>query len=64
MLIDFDTLVDDVMSAYPATIRAFLDFKTACVGCPVACFHTVSDACGEHGVDRAMFLEALRAKSL
>src|SRR6185437_14832448 len=34
MLIDLDTLVDDVMSAYPATIRAFLDFKMACVGCP------------------------------
>ena len=49
MLIDLDTLVDDVMSAYPATIRTFLDFKMACVGCPVACFHTVSDACGHCG---------------
>lgn len=63
MSIEFDTLVDDVMDACPATIRVFLDFKMGCVGCPIACFHTVDDACGEHGVDRAAFLAALRAVS-
>ena len=61
MSIGFDTLVDDVMNAHPATIWVFLDFKMGCVGCPIACFHTVDDACGEHGVDRAAFLEALNA---
>ena len=61
MSIEFDTLVDDVMNACPATIRVFLDFKMGCVGCPVACFHTVDDACKEHGVDRDEFLAALRA---
>jgi hybrid cluster-associated redox disulfide protein len=61
MSIGFGTLVDDVMNAHPATIRVFLDFKMGCVGCPIACFHTVDDACGEHGVDRAAFLEALHA---
>jgi len=28
---------------------------------PAACFHTVDDACREHGVDREAFLAALRA---
>jgi hybrid cluster-associated redox disulfide protein len=56
-----DDLVDDVMSRSPRTIRAFLAFRMHCVGCPIACFHTVADACREHGVDRDAFMNALRA---
>ena len=55
------SLVDDVMSRWPATIRVFLDFRMSCVGCPIAGFHSVGDACGEHGIDRENFLAALRA---
>jgi hybrid cluster-associated redox disulfide protein len=54
-----DLLVDDVMRRWPATIRVFLTFGFLCVGCPIACFHTVSKACGEHHADEAAFLEAL-----
>ena len=61
MPIGFENMVGDVMSACPATIRVFLDFRMGCVGCPIAAFHSVSDACGEHGVDRDDFLAALRA---
>jgi len=61
MPIGLDDLVDDVMSGAPETIRVFLEFKMRCVGCPIACFHTVDDACREHGVDRDSFLNALRA---
>jgi hybrid cluster-associated redox disulfide protein len=60
MPIELDTLVDDVMRAHPATIRAFLAYKMGCVGCPIACFHTVDDACREHAVARDGFLLALR----
>ena len=59
MRIGFHTLVDDVMRHEPLTIRVFLNFKMRCVGCPIACFHTVDDACREHGVDRERFLAAL-----
>jgi len=52
-----------VMTARPATIRVFLDFRTGCVGCPISAFHTVDDACSEHGVDRHEFLAALRASA-
>ena len=61
MRIDFDDIVGEVMNARPATIRIFLDFRMGCVGCPIAAFHTVDDACKEHGVDRDEFLAALRA---
>ena len=57
--IDFNTTVDEVMRRRPATIRVFLGFKMACVGCPIASFHTVLDACREHGIDAALFVAAL-----
>ncbi len=59
--IRFDDTVDDVMSRSPQTIGVFLEFKMRCVGCPIACFHTVDDACREHGVDRDAFFKALCA---
>jgi hybrid cluster-associated redox disulfide protein len=61
MMISFYDLVDDVMRLNPQTIRAFLEFGMHCVGCPIATFHTVDDACREHGVDRDAFFKALCA---
>ena len=61
MTIEPTQLVDDLMRRWPATIRVFLDHRMHCVGCPIACFHTVDDACREHKVDRARFLAALAA---
>lgn len=60
MSVEATQLVDDVMRQWPATIRVFLDHRMRCVGCPIACFHTVDDACREHGADRAKFLADLR----
>lgn len=60
MPIEPDDVVDDVMRRSPVTIGVFLSFKMNCVGCPIATFHTIDDACAEHGVDRREFLEALR----
>ena len=60
MAIESCLLVDDVMRRWPATIRVFLDFRMSCVGCPIASFHSVDEACHEHGVDRDSFMAALR----
>jgi len=60
MAIDSCLLVDDVMTSWPATIRVFLDFKLGCVGCPIASFHSIDDACREHGIDQTRFMAALR----
>jgi len=54
-------LVDDVMRGAPTTISVFLEHKTGCVGCPIATFHTVEDACREHGIDSNAFLRELHA---
>jgi hybrid cluster-associated redox disulfide protein len=54
-------LVDDVMNEWPATIRVFLDRKMLCVGCPMGRFHTVADACREHGLECAPFLADLQS---
>jgi len=61
MPIEPETLVDDVMREHPVTIRVFLAHKMKCVGCPIAIFHTVDDACREHAVAREGFLGDLRA---
>ena len=49
-------IVDDVMRRWPSTIRVFLDFRMRCVGCPIASFHSIDEACAEHGVDATAFL--------
>lgn len=58
------TLVDDIMRKWPGTIRAFLDHRMNCPGCPIACFHTVADACREHHVDTEVFLRDLRLRAV
>ena len=63
MSIELDTPVDEVMTRWPATIRTFLDHKMLCVGCPVGPFHTVEDACREHGIEPLGFLAAARAQA-
>lgn len=49
--IDPDMPVDEIMRLWPATIRVFMRRQMLCVGCPIGQFHTVTDACSEHGVD-------------
>jgi hybrid cluster-associated redox disulfide protein len=51
--------VEDVMRRWPPTIRVFLDFGMRCVGCPIAAFHSLDEACAEHDVDVGVFLPRL-----
>lgn len=44
--------LDEIMRRWPATIRVFLRHGMLCVGCPIAIFHTVADACDAHELDR------------
>ncbi|WP_454620657.1 DUF1858 domain-containing protein [Bradyrhizobium cenepequi] len=54
-----DMMVDDVMRRWPPAIGVFLDFRMLCVGCPIGAFHSIEEACGEHGVDTAIFVSKL-----
>lgn len=56
--------VDTVMQRWPATIRVFLDFGMHCVGCPIATFHSVDDACREHAIELAVFIGALQTAAV
>ena len=45
-----DLTLAEIMSTWPSTIRIFLDRRMQCVGCPIAPFHTLTDAAEEHGL--------------
>lgn len=55
------TIVDDLMTAHPATIPVFIRHHAHCVGCPVGGLHTVADASREHGVPLETLLRDLNA---
>lgn len=59
MVIMPDDIVDEVLHRRPAAIRVFLDYKMRCVGCPIACFHSIDEACRAHGIATDAFLLAL-----
>ena len=58
---DPDMPLADLMAAWPSTIEVFLRHRMLCVGCRVAPFHTVVDACEEHHVDEDAFRGDLAA---
>jgi hybrid cluster-associated redox disulfide protein len=55
-----DMSMDEIMRAWPRTIRVVLRHRMLCVGCPIAPFHTISDGCREHGVDESLFLDEIK----
>ncbi len=52
--------VSEVMRRWPQTISLFLQYGTACPGCPVATFHTVQEAALEYRIPLRVFLAELR----
>lgn len=61
LTIQKDYLVLDIMERWPETLGVFIDNCMLCVGCPIAPFHTVHDACQEHGLDESTILAQLDA---
>ncbi|TFL17266.1 DUF1858 domain-containing protein [Jannaschia formosa] len=56
---DPDLPLADLMSRWPAAIPVFLRHRMLCVGCLIAPFHTVTDACRAYGLDESAFLAEL-----
>lgn len=56
-----DTPIDDVMRICPSTINVLIERKMQCVGCVLACLHTVGDVAHEHGQDAEDLLTALNS---
>ena len=57
--LDPDLTMDEILRLWPATIRVLLRHKVLCLGCPLAVFHTVADACIEHCLDEEAFVAEL-----
>lgn len=54
MVPDLDSMTMDViMRRWPVTAEVILHRRMLCVGCPIARFHTLSDAAREHRIDEA-----------
>lgn len=53
--------MDSIMRRWPETIPLILRHHMLCVGCPLAPFQTVAEACRDHGVDEARFVEDIRS---
>jgi hybrid cluster-associated redox disulfide protein len=58
---DPDLTLDVLFRAWPEAARVFLAHRMACVGCPVAPFHTVRDCCAQYRLDEPAFRAELRA---
>ncbi|MGE3831038.1 MAG: DUF1858 domain-containing protein [Parvibaculaceae bacterium] len=57
--LDHDLSMDEILRQWPSTIRVLLRHKVLCIGCPLATFHTVTDACIEHGLNEETFVMEL-----
>lgn len=57
---DPDLPLARIFERWPEVAEVFLDRRMLCVGCPVAPFHTVIDACAEYRLDESAFRAELR----
>lgn len=57
---DPDLPLSDLMTLWPQTVHVFLYHRMLCVGCLIAPFHTITDACIEYHLDEDAFTSELR----
>lgn len=57
--LDPETTTDALMRRWPRTIPILIRHGMLCVGCPIAGFHTLREACTQHGVAFEPFIGAL-----
>ena len=56
-----DLPLSELMADWPETVEVFFRHQMLCVGCLVAPFHTVTDACLEYGLNIDAFYAELTA---
>ena len=56
-----DTPLNKLIADWPETVEVFFRHQMLCVGCLVAPFHTVTDACKEYGLEIDAFYAELTA---
>lgn len=58
-----DTLIDDLVDQFPGVIAAFVERRMHCVGCPMARFETVAEACEIYQLPLDSFLADLASRT-
>lgn len=56
-----DLTVAEVQALWPQTVAVFRDYATACVGCDLAAFCTITEAAQEHKIEVERLLAELQA---
>ena len=59
-LVTVDTNIDDLIEQFPGVASVFVRHRMACVGCDLARFDSVADACQWYGVAPATLLAEIR----
>jgi len=59
MEITKDTVIGEVLDAYPDAAPLFLEIGMHCLGCPASRGETIEQACMVHGVDADEIVEQL-----
>ncbi|PJE27301.1 hypothetical protein PSM7751_00679 [Pseudooceanicola marinus] len=62
--LDFDDpnlSLSELFSAWPQMASVFLAHRMLCPGCPIAPFHSITDACLEYDLDEEQFRRELSA---
>ena len=50
-LINSKATIADLLSRHPTAIRVFIDHRMACIGCAIAAYHTIEEACAEYNLE-------------
>lgn len=58
---DPDMPIDAIVHRWPATIEVLIRHRMLCVGCPIGGFHTISEACQEHGLNEDTLVSELES---
>jgi hybrid cluster-associated redox disulfide protein len=51
---DKDISVMDIMDNWPETLSVFMKYRMLCIGCSIAPFHTIKEACDEHQLEESV----------
>jgi hypothetical protein len=52
--------VNDALQSSAQASHLFVQYRTACVGCPLACFCTLQEMAVIYAIDLPLFLDALQ----
>lgn len=56
-----DLSVEHILAEWPQTLPVFIRFHMLCIGCPIAPFHTLGEACLAHEIGLEQVEAALRS---